>query len=1361
MRKALRMVPDAKLQYPQLEEGGWMELPSRFGKYELIERLATGGMAEVFLARSFGLQGFQKQLVIKRILPALANEPRFVSMFIKEAKITAGLTHPNIVQIFELGRANADHYIAMEFIHGRDLARVTRQLRRSERRLPMPLAVYVVANLMRGLAYAHGLTDASGEPLHLVHRDISPHNVLVSFQGEVKLLDFGIARLASAEEQRRTGRVGGGKYAYMSPEQAQGDPLDARSDLFSAGIVLYELLSGSRLFQHPDPEEKLRLVRDAVVPDIRDRAPEVPERLWAILQRLLARDPADRYDRAEAVEEDLWAFLFSVGWRADAAALQGFMGELFPDAAARRRARVDLAGLAADLGRIDSPPDTQSEPPSLSGSMSGATGSGPITRTPPPLKPGERRTVSVLIIELCGLTELSEQHDPSDIVKHHYQLLRRIRRIVDRYGGLLESFRDDELVIFFGMRKTRESDLERALGCALRLLQRFQGTGVSLAAGIHVGEITVGSRSGRSWRYLARGDTMKLARRLCMEADLGEILVSAEAAERVEGLYRFAEGPSFRLKGQPGKNATLRLLRKRRQAAREDGRWLRRGGELEVLAEGLKALEASQGGLMAVVGEGGVGKSRLLSEVAQLARSRGVPYFSSRAAAYERDTPLAPFRDLVSSVIGAEPDADQRDLRAQLKRLSQLRIDDTDRAIIGQLFGLHSRRKAEPGEVQRAAAVLVRRLAEDQPVILAMDDAHHLDPRAASLIQHVVAACADMPVLFLIASREPLPEPLSVPDWRIDLSPLSPRLQQQLAADILDVHEIAPALAEKLAEASRGNPLYLSLVLKSLLRDDRLKREGRVATLHDAQHRLTLPPGMDGLISARVDALDAPSRRFLSLAAIVGVSFPVALISEAGHFSAEALPGILERLAGQALIAAPSEGRCSFASPLLWEGVRRSIVASRLRQLHALIVDGVKRLYGDDLDPHRAALAHHCAAAGQLVEAARHALHAGHRFRRQHLLREAAESWMSGISWIEAAQQAGEDPVQTQALAGQLWLLYGRVCAVLSEHSAAERWLTLAQELGSDTADAELEAQASLWLGRMYREIGRQVLARAHLESALQASYASTMPVQSGPVAWRVRVAVEALETLGMMEQEQGANAAAALRFQLAAQIAGDNAELAARAMMGLAVRHIRHNETQEALVLLHDAQRRAEASNDRILLGRIINAVGIAHYYAADYDEALVHFRKSIEIRQAVGFRSGVVINYHNIGDAYLRKDDLGRAWAAFQRSRDLAHAMGWSHGEIMNEPFVAFIEGLPKEGAADPARAEALARMEAAVTHIETLSDIEMSLSARWLRGRLLAAHGERDAALVVLEAALVAAREVDARPLIRDIQASLATL
>ncbi|MFN7147789.1 MAG: serine/threonine-protein kinase, partial [Myxococcota bacterium] len=237
-----------------------MELPAQFGRYQLLERIAAGGMAEVFLARSFGVEGFEKRLVIKRILPELAQNPRFVQMFVHEAKLSVSLAHPNIVQVFDLGKVGDDPYMAMEYIQGRDLTQVLRVLRRNGERLPIPIAVTIAAAVARGLAYAHARAAPDGRPLHIVHRDVSPHNIMVSYEGDVKLVDFGIARLVGEREGADAKRPGGGKFAYMSPEQAAGKPLDHRSDIFSLGVVLFEMLAGRRLFADGDPDEKLRAV---------------------------------------------------------------------------------------------------------------------------------------------------------------------------------------------------------------------------------------------------------------------------------------------------------------------------------------------------------------------------------------------------------------------------------------------------------------------------------------------------------------------------------------------------------------------------------------------------------------------------------------------------------------------------------------------------------------------------------------------------------------------------------------------------------------------------------------------------------------------------------------------------------------------------------------------------------------------------------------------------------------------------------------------------------------------------------------------------------------------------------------------
>ena len=223
--------------------------PGRFGKYTLIDRIAVGGMAEIFLARQAGPEGFEKNIVIKRIRPHLSKEPNFVRMFLNEAKLAAQLNHPNIVQIYDLGKIGESYFIAMEYIFGRDMRRIIPKADALGIPFPMVYALKIASSVCEGLYFAHQRVDVYGQRLDIVHRDVTPENIFVSFDGTVKILDFGIAKAANQIEQTLAGELKG-KLSYMSPEQCVGSQLDNRSDLFSLGTVLYEWLTGFKLFSH-------------------------------------------------------------------------------------------------------------------------------------------------------------------------------------------------------------------------------------------------------------------------------------------------------------------------------------------------------------------------------------------------------------------------------------------------------------------------------------------------------------------------------------------------------------------------------------------------------------------------------------------------------------------------------------------------------------------------------------------------------------------------------------------------------------------------------------------------------------------------------------------------------------------------------------------------------------------------------------------------------------------------------------------------------------------------------------------------------------------------------------------------------
>jgi serine/threonine-protein kinase len=304
------------------------------GQYVLLERVGMGGMAEVFRAASVGVEGFERPVAIKRILPNLTADHEFVKMFVDEAKIAVQLQHPNIVAIFDLAREDEDLFITMEYVHGKDLRAILDKVQGKdgrEGRLPIEVAVHTTMKVADALHHAHFAHGPTGQPLHIIHRDISPQNVLMSFDGEVKVTDFGLAKAAGRAVQTQVGVVKG-KLAYMSPEQLRGQALDYRSDIYGLGVLLWEMLTGVRLFLGRNEQETLRKVYEGKVPRPSALRPEVHPELEAIVMRALAAEPGERFATAEEMQEELTSFSYAVGPSINRNGMAAFMRRLFPSA---------------------------------------------------------------------------------------------------------------------------------------------------------------------------------------------------------------------------------------------------------------------------------------------------------------------------------------------------------------------------------------------------------------------------------------------------------------------------------------------------------------------------------------------------------------------------------------------------------------------------------------------------------------------------------------------------------------------------------------------------------------------------------------------------------------------------------------------------------------------------------------------------------------------------------------------------------------------------------------------------------------------------------------------------------------------
>jgi len=280
-------------------------LPRRYGKYVLLDHIGRGGMAELFRAKLIGAQGFEKLIALKRILPHLAEDESLVTAFIDEARLAAHLQHPNIVQIYDFGQMEGSYYIAMEYLSGKDLNQVTKQAIARGNPLTLNQSLYIISQVCEGLGYAYDLKDFKGNPLNIIHRDISPQNIFITYDGQVKLLDFGIAKAANQSSHTQTGTIKG-KVAYMSPEQVVGSTIDQRSDLFAVGIILYELATHERLYTGEMMEIMAKVAQAQRIP-IQKRLPNTPDTFHRLVDRLMARDREERYSNPYTVIQDIQA----------------------------------------------------------------------------------------------------------------------------------------------------------------------------------------------------------------------------------------------------------------------------------------------------------------------------------------------------------------------------------------------------------------------------------------------------------------------------------------------------------------------------------------------------------------------------------------------------------------------------------------------------------------------------------------------------------------------------------------------------------------------------------------------------------------------------------------------------------------------------------------------------------------------------------------------------------------------------------------------------------------------------------------------------------------------------------------------
>ncbi len=1291
-------------------------------------------MAEVFQAKSFGVEGFEKVLVIKRILPSLATTPRFVEMFVHEAKLAVRLSHANIVQVFDLGRVEhgegvpPSYFIAMEFVPGLDLATLLSRCRRLKRELPVGLAVHVVSEVAKALDHAHRRRDEAGRPLGIVHRDISPQNILLSWEGEVKVTDFGIAKaraeLASSDEEEETsGPVGArrvkGKLSYMSPEQASGKEVDERSDLFSLGVVLYELLAGQNPFAASSPTETLRRIVAGEVPPLSIQRPDVPQPVAALVAQLLARAPEERIPDAGRLHEDLLGWRYASGERLGARELAQFI-EQFQGPAGL--ASFDAA-LAGDETRTHETTPVE-VPRARTGSITDHRDDAVSG-----LEPAERREVSALVVALS-----SRDREDTPIVS------ARVRDIVARWGGQVLEDEPSHLVALFGLSDADGRDAEAAVRAGLLSLR---ARGVE-SAGVHAGRVVVdtgGQLVSDDRRLALTGTAQALSR-----ATEGRVVVSTIVARLVRNAFSTEELPLDRARIAPSEGAWLVGAARPSTA---HGRFVGRHRELRRLGEVLAAASKRAPQIAFVVGDKGIGKTRLVGEVQRRLAKGGydVGFHVASCPRNGADIPWSGLTAMLQSLCGVSEGDEAERIRDVRPRLRALGLRDDEAGQVLERLGVRdTSNRFGQAPLDVVFARMVERLSEDRVHVLAWDDAQSMDSQSLAAV--VAAAGRAAPegkrvrALFVLASRDPPPETVTsmANAAVVELGELGEDDSAKLVAHRLGARILPPDLLALCRERAGGHPLFLEELLRELLDAAAVSvLSGAVTTRLDGA--TAIPRSLRALIAERANRLAPFDRRLLQAAAVLGEPIMGDVLAEFGGVTSMQIDRLLDAPSAPATGAgAPvladflrSRGPLvyAFVSPLYAEIVLEAVPNEARAQLHASVAEAFSKLHGTEGKEHAARIALHLYEAGDRHRAATfYALAAEHELatgRRDAGIRSS----LRALELADLAVRPLEEVLRwLERLSDAVFALRGAP----PMEEAIDQALKRADAGGTDVE----RARARLAAARALSSVNQFERAWELLSECV--SLAGDAP------ELRARALATELEVAA-----RRGNFTRALR----AARALESLEAPLDALVWLGIAFVNAASGDEAGARAAAARALAMASPDDDLVVAVARErrLVLVHAYLRDFPAARDASLRAVELARAAGARFELAAALHNLGDTQKRLGDLPRAYASFMESKELGESGGLERLAASNRVFLAYLDGLRA-----PDVSASVRTLEDAIAYAEHRGFVNDVLEGRSLLGHLLLARGRIADAKAALSRTAVEAEAAGNRLLVDDAHATL---
>jgi serine/threonine protein kinase/predicted ATPase len=1243
----------------------------QFGKYQMVRRVGAGGMAEVYLARITVAQGLNKQLVIKKIHPAYARSKQFLSMFVDEAKIALSLNHPNIVQVFDFGQVGQTFFLAMEFIDGVDLLRVLQETARAGKRVPLDIAAYVVQQVAKGLDYAHRKADEYGDPLGIVHRDISPQNVLVSWDGAVKIVDFGIARARDIKEEEGVIK---GKYAYMAPEQARGLPVDRRADVFATGVLLFELACGRPLFIGKG-KEVLAQAKAGAIPSPRRLNPDIPKELETTILKALTFDRDLRFQTSRDLQHALGKFQFEWagshgGIPTDSGTLAQWLARNIPKGERPAKRRPPTAPGTPAAMAAGSTKNTRALTPSKA--LEEVQDHSSDLSTPSPDTPvrkelRERKPAFVLQGVLSGLSALEKrvgEERASKMVADFYSVAQDI---AFKHDALLDESDGKALRAVVGVPASGDDDASHTIRLALALIETLDGIGnevepeLRLAVGIERGTTVVTRDKAGHYTHQLEDNAALAATALAQDARGAEVLVTSEVFRVAQSDWNFeslsgtGESRMYRLRGPKER---LQRLRERSEEVEVIGRDL----ELKALRDAYReVLIHGAHQFFVITGEPGMGKRSLVNAMLAHIPKGEATIMRATARPATRYTPFGVVADFGRDAMGLAEGAEPKEIRRRIEMLSEVLWPnrtgtDEIRALVDAcclIFGIRRDNSPtlDPDELHSRLREVALRLEEmfspDRPLIVVAENVHWADEQTNALTRELLSVKSTRGVLALITSRAD-PSILKLAhESQADvmaLSELDERHREDLIVGNFVPGEDIRELVKQILPHTGGNPYFIREVLDSLVErgiltpDPEGTESAGLLRWSRTDAPIQIPTTVEALLATRIDQLDANLKQTLVHASVLGSRFRP---KELADLLGDNVDDDLEKLVGRGLLRTESSGH-SFANDMTTTVAYRMVPADDRILLHKRAASNFLNSPAYNAGQEDAYIARHLelageakAAANSYMSAATHAIHVGsmgdalyqlgrglallapdaHEDRlRAHLKREEVLSKLA-----RRQQQRREiDALTTEAEAlgkpGYLAAAHSRLTEYnidVGKLDAASKSVIPALDFARKAKDQFAEAEAL----RLQSQIMRL---QGHSDEALKTNDQALAIVQKHPEAHEER-----------------------------AQI------LNARGTILWAMNRLTEaiESYAETLVIYKNLRRpRQEA--------RSLNNMGIVFSALGESEAALAHYKRSLRIDQKLGDRAQIALKLGNIGQTYTEIGDDTRGEKYLLKALTLSEA-------------------------------------------------------------------------------------------------------